>query len=50
MDSFTFFINWFIPAFIGTQFTLLGLAKLYGLSRGIVGGADKPLTTRLCGT
>jgi hypothetical protein len=44
------FINWFIPAFIGVQFTLLGCLKLYGLSRGVVGGADKPFMIRLCGT
>ena len=44
------FADWFIPALIGVQFTLLGLVKLYGLSRGIVGGADKPFVTKLCGT
>jgi hypothetical protein len=44
------FADWFIPALIGVQFTLLGLAKLYGLSRGIVGGADKPFAMKLCGT
>jgi hypothetical protein len=44
------FIHWFIPALIGVQFTLLGSLKLYGLCRGIVGGADKPLVTKLCGT
>jgi hypothetical protein len=47
MISFT---DWFVPALIGVQFTLLGSLKLYGLSRGIVGGADKPLVTKLCGT
>ena len=46
----TYFINWFIPALIGVQFTLLGSLKFYGLSKGIVGGADKPLVTKLCGT
>jgi hypothetical protein len=44
------FTDWFIPALIGVQFTLLGSLKLYGLSRGIVGGADKPFGTKLCGT
>ena len=39
-----------IPALIGVQFTLLGSFKLYGLCRGVVGGADKPFATRLCGT
>jgi hypothetical protein len=42
--------DWFIPALIGTMFTLLGSLKLYGLSRGIVGGADKPFVTKLCDT
>jgi len=48
--SMVSFIDWFIPALIGVQFTLLGSLKLYGLSRGVVGGADKPFVTRLCGT
>jgi hypothetical protein len=38
------------PAVIGVTFTLVGSLKLYGLSRGVVGGADKPFVTRLCGT
>jgi hypothetical protein len=46
----TSFIDWFVPALIGLTFTLLGSLKLYGLSRGVVGGADKPLVTQLCGT
>jgi hypothetical protein len=46
----TYFTDWFIPALIGTTFTLLGILKLYGFSTGIVGGADKPFVTRLCGT
>ncbi len=47
MISFT---DWFVPALIGATFTLIALLKLYGLSRGVVGGADKPFATRLCGT
>jgi hypothetical protein len=47
MISFT---DWFVPALIGATFTLLGFLKLYGLSRGVVGGADKPFVTKLCGT
>lgn len=43
-------IDWLIPALIGLTFTLLGFLKLYGLSKRIVGGADKPLVTQLCGT
>jgi hypothetical protein len=44
------FIDWFIPALVGLQFTLLASLKLYGLRKGVLGGADKPLTARLCGT
>lgn len=44
------FLNWFIPCLIGVQFTVLGLLKIYGLWRGVVGGAGKPFATRLCGT
>jgi hypothetical protein len=42
--------QWLPPALVGTLFTLIGLLKLYGLWKGIVGGAEKPYTTRLCGT
>jgi hypothetical protein len=42
--------DWLPPAVVGVTFTLLGCLKLYGLSRGVVGGADKPFVTRLCGT
>jgi hypothetical protein len=44
------FIDWFVPAVIGAQFILLGSLKLYGLGKGIVGGAGKPFVIRLCGT
>jgi hypothetical protein len=44
------FIDWLPPTVVGTTFTLLGSLKLYGLTRGIVGGADKPFATKLCGT
>jgi hypothetical protein len=47
MISFT---DWFVPALIGATFTLIGSLKLYGLSRGVVGGADKPFVPKLCGT
>jgi hypothetical protein len=47
MISFT---DWFVPALIGATFTLLGSLKLYGLFTGVVGGADKPFVTKLCGT
>jgi hypothetical protein len=42
--------DWLPPAVVGLTFTLLGALKLYGLSRGVVGGAGKPFVTRLCGT
>lgn len=42
--------DWLPPAVIGVTFTSLGILKLYGLSRGVVGGGDKPFATRLCGT
>jgi hypothetical protein len=41
---------WLPPAMVGVMFTLLGCLKLYGLCTGVVGGSDKPLVTRLCGT
>ncbi len=44
------FSDWLPPGVIGVTFTLLGSLKLYGLSRGVVGGADEPFVTRLCGT
>jgi hypothetical protein len=43
-------IAWLVPAVIGLMFTVIGTLKLYGLSTGVVGGADKPLVTQLCGT
>jgi hypothetical protein len=43
-------INWVVPLVVGLPFTLMGVLKLYGLSRGIVGGHDKPLVQQLCGT
>jgi len=44
------FPDWLVPAVIGVTFTLLGSLKLYGLATGVVGGADKPFVTKLCGT
>ena len=43
-------LNWVIPGFIGVTFTLVGALKLFGLQRGIVCGADKPLFEKLSGT
>jgi hypothetical protein len=42
--------DWFPMAAAGLAFTLLGGIKLWGLKRGIVGGAGKPVAQRLCGT
>ena len=42
--------DWVVPAVIGATFMLMGSLKLYGLAMGVVGGADKPLVTKLCGT
>jgi hypothetical protein len=39
-----------IPLLIGITFTVLACLKLYGLQRGITGGARKPAMQRLCGT
>jgi hypothetical protein len=47
MISFT---DWIVPAWVGATFTLMGGLKLHGLSRGVVGGANTPFVTRLCGT
>jgi hypothetical protein len=44
------FSDWFPPALAGLTFTILGGIKLWGLNRGIVGGAGKPAVQRLCGT
>jgi hypothetical protein len=37
------------PALVGTMFTSMALLKIYGFSRGIVGGACKPWSQRICG-
>jgi hypothetical protein len=44
------FTDWLPMATVGLMFTLLGGIKLWGLNRGVVGGADKPAVQRLCGT
>jgi len=43
-------VDWLLPAAVGVTFTLLGSLRLWGLSRGIVGGADKPVVPQHCGT
>jgi hypothetical protein len=42
--------DWLIPALVGLTFTFLGSLKLFGLVRGMVGGAEKPFLDKLCGT
>lgn len=42
--------DWMVFAAVGSTFALLGSIRLYGLWRGIVGGRDKPVMQRLCGT
>lgn len=42
--------DWLPEATVGVTFTLFGCIKLWGLKQGIVGGAKKPFTQRLCGT
>jgi hypothetical protein len=44
------FAEWFPLALVGITMTTLGSFKLYGLRRGIVGGRDKPVMQKLCGT
>ena len=50
LKSVTTIENWLPPLLVGLSFTLMGSLKLYGTLRGIVGGHEKPLVTRLCGT
>lgn len=42
--------DWLPAATVGLSFTVLGLLKVYGLSRGTVGGIDKCASDRVCGT
>jgi hypothetical protein len=44
------FSDWFPLTLVGGVFTLLGLVKLFGLRRGIIGGREKPFLQKLCGT
>jgi hypothetical protein len=50
LADWTFIADWLPPALVGTTFTLLGSLKLYGFAKGVVGGADKPFLTKLCGS
>jgi hypothetical protein len=42
--------DWLPPACVGVTFTAFGILKLYGFFRGVVGGHDKPMLQRACGT
>jgi len=42
--------DWLPPAMVGTTFTAMGILKMYGLLRGVVGGRDKPFLDYVCGT
>ena len=42
--------DWLPSAAVGSAFTVVGLLKVYGLFRGIVGGGHKPASKRLCGS
>ena len=42
-------LEWLVPAAIGAVFTTLGLLKVYGWTKGIVGGGGKPASCRLLG-
>ena len=42
--------DWLPSATIGVTFTVLGVLKIYGFSRGIVGGRCKPASQRVCGS
>jgi hypothetical protein len=42
--------DWLPFLIVGLSFAAVGLLKVYGLSRGIVGGGGKPASGRLCGT
>ena len=42
--------DWLPPACVGIAFTTIGALKIYGFSRGIVGGGCKPAAQRLCGS
>jgi hypothetical protein len=44
------FADWFPPALAGVTFTALGGFKMFGLWHGMVGGRDKPVVQKLCGT
>lgn len=42
-------VDWLVPALVGVTFITLGLLKVYGWRKGIVGGGDKSASCRLLG-
>jgi hypothetical protein len=44
------FADWFPPTIVGLTFTVLSGLKIYGRTRGIVGGGGKPASQRICGS
>jgi len=42
--------RWFPPLMVGCMFTVMGVLKVYGLVRGVVGGRDKSTFEYICGT
>ena len=44
------FTDWFPPALVGITFTSFAAVKLYGMSRGVVGGGGKPWRQRCLGS
>jgi hypothetical protein len=43
------FSDWLPPALVGIIFTTFATIKLYGMSRGVVGGGEKPWRQRCLG-
>ncbi len=44
------FTEWSPNALVGIAFTTMGCLKMYGRSRGIMGGGGKPWTQRCLGS
>jgi hypothetical protein len=42
--------DWLPLLLVGIAFSVMGGLKVYGLTRGIEGGSDKPVAQRLCGS
>ena len=43
------FSDWFPNALVGTTFVSLGLIKIHGWRKGVIGGGGKPASCRLMG-